>query len=237
MKPLTLITHHYNGHDRVITLLDHIASFAEEIRSKLSIIVVDDYSDESQALPQYDLDITQYRVLTDIPWNQCGARNLGVFMSETPWALLFDVDQHPRERGIKYILHHYEQLQPDTMYSFRVSNYLDANDHQALEVHPNTLLVPVTNFKEFGMYDEDFAGNYGYEDLYLPVMWEMRGGKRIVLGPPIPRGPRFIRSGAIPASRSSPREFEITMQRSRCAHHRLTSTTAATAAASGGGKA
>ena len=182
MKPLTLITHHYNGHDRVITLLDHIASFAEDIRSKLSIIVVDDYSDENQALPKYGLDITQYRVLTDIPWNQCGARNLGVFMSQTPWALLFDVDQHPRERGIKYILHHYEQLQPDTMYSFRVSNYFDANDHQALEVHPNTLLVPVTNFKEFGMYDEDFAGNYGYEDLYLPVMWEMRGGKRIVLG-------------------------------------------------------
>ena len=76
MKPLTLITHHYNGHDRVITLLDHIASFGEEIRTKLSVIVVDDYSDESQVLPKYDLEITQYRVLTDIPWNQCGARNL-----------------------------------------------------------------------------------------------------------------------------------------------------------------
>ena len=100
MKPLTLITHHYNGHDRVITLLDHIASFAEEIRSKLSIIVVDDYSDESQALPQYDLDITQYRVLTDIPWNQCGARNLGVFMSQTPWALLLMLTNTPVSEGL-----------------------------------------------------------------------------------------------------------------------------------------
>ena len=66
MKPLTLITHHYNGHDRVITLLDHIASFAEDVKSKLSIIVVDDYSDESQALPHYDLDITQYLSLIHI---------------------------------------------------------------------------------------------------------------------------------------------------------------------------
>ena len=32
------------------------------------------------------------------------------------------------------------------------------------------------------MYDEDFAGNYGYEDIYLPYVWEFSGGERKILG-------------------------------------------------------
>ena len=32
------------------------------------------------------------------------------------------------------------------------------------------------------MFDEDFSGNYGYEDLYLPYMWERNGGDRAVVG-------------------------------------------------------
>jgi hypothetical protein len=27
------------------------------------------------------------------------------------------------------------------------------------------------------MYDEDFAGHYGYEDIYLPRVWEANGGR------------------------------------------------------------
>ena len=32
------------------------------------------------------------------------------------------------------------------------------------------------------MYDEDFAGNYGYEDLYLPYVWEKNGGIKTIYG-------------------------------------------------------
>jgi len=191
MKPLTLITHHYNGHERVIDLLDHFTKFSSKVTSNIKITVVDDFSDHASQLPRYPLEITQYRITTDIAWNQPGARNLGVFLCDTPWALLFDVDQRPSEEGIAYILEHLNRLEPDTIYSFLVKNYFDANDNCPLDIHPNTLLVPVANFKVFGMYDEDFAGNYAHEDLYLAVMWEARGGKRKVLG----KTPLFVDIG------------------------------------------
>lgn len=44
--------------------------------------------------------------------------------------------------------------------------------------HPNTFFVNLAKFKQFGMYDEDFSGHYGYEDLYMPQVWEKNGGKR-----------------------------------------------------------
>ncbi len=182
MKSLTLITHHYNGHERVRALLSHLDSFPPSIKEQILIIVVDDNSPQEEALPKTTLDAVQYRVLTDIPWNQPGARNLGIFMCSTSWSLLFDIDQHPKEAGLEYILANLKNLDRRAMYSFRVENYFDANDNCALDVHPNTLLVSTEHFKEFGMYDEDFSGNYAHEDLYLAVMWERQGGKRLVLG-------------------------------------------------------
>ncbi len=182
MKSLTLITHHYNGHDRARALLKYLDGFSTSVKDRISVIVVDDNSDKSEPLPHTTFQSTQYRVLSDIPWNQPGARNLGVIMATTPWSLLFDIDQHPKEVGLAYILDNLNVLDGRTIYSFRVENYFDANDNCHLDVHPNTLLLSNAYFKEFGMYDEDFAGHYAHEDLYLAVMWEHHGGKRLLLG-------------------------------------------------------
>ena len=38
---------------------------------------------------------------------------------------------------------------------------------------------------ELGMYDEDFAGYYGYEDLYMPLVWARHGGKRVLFNDPV----------------------------------------------------
>jgi hypothetical protein len=52
-----------------------------------------------------------------------------------------------------------------------------------MDVHPNTFLVEAAMFRTVGMYDEDFSGNYGYEDLYLTYYyWDQYGGKRAILG-------------------------------------------------------
>jgi hypothetical protein len=182
MKPLTLVTHHYNGHNQVEELFSSLAKFSPSIRQQLEIIVVDDHSEITKPLPITEIASSQFRVLNDIPWNQPGARNLGIFMCKTPWSLLFDIDQHPKEEGLEYVLKNLESLDPRTTYCFRVDNYFDANDNCALDVHPNTLLVSTQHFKEFGMYDEDFSGNYAHEDLYLAVMLEQHGGRRLVLG-------------------------------------------------------
>ena len=65
---------------------------------------------------------------------------------------------------------------------FYVDQFVDSNTNTPMNVHPNTFLVDATMFRTTGMYDEDFAGNYGYEDLYLPYVWEHYGGMRQIFG-------------------------------------------------------
>jgi len=45
----------------------------------------------------------------------------------------------------------------------------------------NSYLVNAEWFRHLGMYDEDFCGAYGYEDLFLPWVWEHNGGRRGLL--------------------------------------------------------
>ena len=63
-----------------------------------------------------------------------------------------------------------------------VENFIDSNLNTELKVHPNTFLVHTDSFRSKCMYDEDFAGRYGYEDLYLPYVWEKYGGIRQLYG-------------------------------------------------------
>ena len=67
------------------------------------------------------------------------------------------------------------------MYYLRSDNQFDANIGQKLSCHPNTYLVNLKQFKVHGMFDEDFAGHYGYEDLFMPRVWEKHGGKLVML--------------------------------------------------------
>jgi predicted glycosyltransferase involved in capsule biosynthesis len=148
----------------------------------MKLIVIDDFSDEIVVPSKDKIDIVYYRITDDIAWNQAGARNLGCILSETDWSIFFDIDQIPNETGLQYIFNKLEHLNKNTLYYFNVSNFIDSNLNVELQVHPNTFLVHTNTFKSKGMYDEDFVGNYGYEDLYLPYVWEHFGGKREILG-------------------------------------------------------
>jgi glycosyltransferase involved in cell wall biosynthesis len=179
---LSLVTHHLNGHHKVEALLQELRKLDEQVRAQFEIIIVDDCSDSS-IIPQFNgLNLKAYRVTDDIPWNQSGARNLGCLMAESPWVLFFDIDQVPLEDSVSLILKSIKDLEYNCLYYFYVKDFIDSNLKKKLDIHPNTFLANTQRFKTTGMYDEDFAGHYGYEDLYLPYVWEFYGGKRLILG-------------------------------------------------------
>jgi len=179
---LSLVTHHLNGHHKVQTLLDELCKLDFKIRNQFEIIIVDDCSDESLIPLNNGLNLKSFRVTDDIAWNQAGARNLGCFMVDSPWVLFFDIDQIPLTDSIQLILRSIQDLDSSCMYYFYVEDFIDSNLKKKLDIHPNTFLVNTQRFKSTCMYDEDFAGHYGYEDLYLPYVWEFYGGKRLILG-------------------------------------------------------
>ena len=179
---LSLVTHHLNGHHKVQALLQELSRLDAQVRAQFEIIIVDDCSDKV-IIPQINgLNLKAYRVTDDIPWNQAGARNLGCLMAESPWVLFFDIDQVPLEDSVSIILRSIQDLESNCLYYFYVKDFIDSNLKKQLDIHPNTFLANTQRFKTTCMYDEDFAGHYGYEDLYLPYVWEFYGGKRLILG-------------------------------------------------------
>ncbi len=179
---LSLVTHHLNGHHKVQALLDALCLLDAKDRAQFEIIIVDDCSDEPVVPASNGLNLKAYRVIDDIPWNQAGSRNLGCFMAESPWVLFFDIDQIPIANCVQLILKSIRELEENCMYYFYVQDFIDSNLKKKLDVHPNTFLANTQRFKTTCMYDEDFAGHYGFEDIYLPYVWEFYGGKRLILG-------------------------------------------------------
>lgn len=183
MPKLTIVTHHYNGHDKAQALVSHMNGLPADIANDIELLVVDDFSDKACQLSNSGgIQLKQLRITDDIAWNQSGARNLGAMLSRSNWLLFFDIDQQPNLSALEKLIKGLSSFESKTMYFFYVSNFIDSNLKIELSVHPNTFMVNKYDFIEFGMYDEDFAGHYGFEDIYLPYVWEKNGGRRIILG-------------------------------------------------------
>jgi glycosyltransferase involved in cell wall biosynthesis len=179
---LSLITHYYNHCNQVQNLINHLSQFHSNLKELFELILIDDNSEEQRQFTFNNINFCHYRIETAINWNQSGSRNLGVFMAKNPWQLLFDIDQWLIEPSFDLVLRSLDQFDPKMMYYFKVDGFVDSNLNETLTVHPNSFLVHAQHFKAWGMYDEDFAGNYGYEDLYLPYVWEKSGGARKLIG-------------------------------------------------------
>jgi glycosyltransferase involved in cell wall biosynthesis len=148
-------------------------------------IIVDDCSPELLNLDFKGLNARYFRVTTDIAWNQAGARNLGTVQSKGNWLLMHDVDQYfyPSffEEALKRI--YKTTLALDTMYFVRIKEIVNIQNGESLSHHPNSFLVSRQSFIDYAMYDEDFVGFYGYEDVYLVRAWLAKGLKRELIEP------------------------------------------------------
>lgn len=178
---LSIISHYYNHPQKVAAQLAHWELVDPGLRPFLEFILVDDCSEEPLATYKTDLNLRAFRITTDIPWNQAGARNLGAFHASGEWGLFFDIDQKLNLEALPAIIGNLKNFDPMTMYHLKMEGLCGSSPEQKLTNHPNTFLVNMQTFRTFGMYDEDFAGYYGYEDLYLPRVWETAGGKRALL--------------------------------------------------------
>lgn len=162
MNTVTLVMAYYDNARMLQEHVLHWNRYSEDAQSRVRVIVVDDGSPEisaSDLLRDEDIlrkmDIQVYRVKPDIPWNQDGARNLGMKQCSTDWALLTDMDHVLHEDQVEALL----KFQPS-----HGSYYLPRRlitDGTEIHPHPNTFLFNRCDFWDMGGYDEDFAGHYG----------------------------------------------------------------------------
>ena len=103
---------------------------------------------------------TVLRIDDDVPWNQPAANNLGlkyIYMNDPSAQVLrsdmdhfFTLDDLMAIEDIK--------LKPKTILHFKRGD---------IRPHPNVYLARARDLLEAGGYNEDFCGNYGYDDLEL----------------------------------------------------------------------
>jgi glycosyltransferase involved in cell wall biosynthesis len=181
MPKLSFISNYYNYPEKVEEQISYWESFPESFLSEVEFILIDDCSEQRVAFRPTTLNLRVFRITTAIAWNQAGARNLGACNANGEWSLFSDIDQRFYLQPMQKLLTRLNNLDPMFIYYPKAKNITDL-DGSPKSVHVNTILVNTQKFKEMGLYDEDFAGHYGYEDLYLPEVWERHGGYRAILG-------------------------------------------------------
>jgi glycosyltransferase involved in cell wall biosynthesis len=184
MPKLSIISHFYNSPEKVEQQIEHWKKIDPELLKEIEFILVDDCSEHHSTLQRGDLNLRLFRITTDIPWNQAGARNLGAYHARGEWGLFFDIDQEIILNSLPVLLINLVNFAKNTMYYLRADDIFDSLNNVTLAHHPNTYLVNMQQYRTHGMLDEDFAGHYGYEDLYMPRVWENNGCKRVLLDNP-----------------------------------------------------
>jgi glycosyltransferase involved in cell wall biosynthesis len=185
MPQLSVISHFYNNHDKVVEQVERWRRIDPKALRQIEFILVDDCSDDLPNIKKHGLNLRLLRVDTDIPWNQAGARNLGALNACGKWGLFFDIDQVLDITATGALVEALDQLDDNTLYYMKLKEALfNSIDNEKCDFHLNTFLVCLDKFRTLGMYDEDFAGHYGYEDVFLPFFWDSNGGKRTLLANP-----------------------------------------------------
>lgn len=154
-------------YDNEAMLICHIAtwqSYPKHIRDIMRFIIVDDGSPNKpakEAIGKTDLNLKLFRVDLDIPWNQHGARNLGMKHVDTNWAFMTDMDAVLTTDNLQKLL----ELDKDPNKTYTVER-LKMPDKETYKYHPNTFLMTKETFWKVNGYDTNYCGTYGGDGIF-----------------------------------------------------------------------
>ena len=167
MIELSLVYPYYNNRVNLDRQLELWARLPQGLARRIEYVLVDDGSSQPAVIPDdCPINLTLVRVKEDKPWNQPGARNLGLKLAEGGWVFASDIDHLILEDGLSHILSMIKDS--GSVYYFGRRR----EDGSAKHPHPNSFLVFRKTFWTVGGYDEDFCGHYGKDDMFLLKRFE-----------------------------------------------------------------
>jgi hypothetical protein len=144
----------------------------------LHFVIVDDSSTSIVKIPQeLDLNLTLLRVMEDIPWNNPGARNLGMMNAKSDKCFLTDIDHILPEKTLYHMVNRPECGR--NMYRIHLKHPSGSSTPK----HSNTFLLSRARFMRHFGYDEDFCGNYGFDDTTFVKYQKYNGTRFLTLSP------------------------------------------------------
>lgn len=172
MSSCTIVMAYYENPKMLRLQLHEWRMYRETDKMALNAIIVDDGSPRNPAEPvirqhgECGFPIQLFRIKQNIPWNQDGARNLGM-KHATGWTLMTDMD-HMLSRhevaGLRHVVSH--EATAGSYYMPRRQEF----DTTPLHRHANSYVFLAEDFWKMGGYDEDFAGVYGSDGNFRKCM-------------------------------------------------------------------
>lgn len=161
---VTLVIPYYDNAEMLARQIAEWCSYDSKHQDRVRFIVIDDGSERHPALDvlrrsfpgQLPIDLQLFRIDVNIPWNQDGARNLGMLKCKTVWALMTDMDHVLPSTQVRALLEF--DARPGSYY---MPDQFVTLGYSLNRPHPNTFLMSRSDFWTVGGYDEDFAGFYG----------------------------------------------------------------------------
>jgi glycosyltransferase involved in cell wall biosynthesis len=144
-------------------LLQQTALWRQYDPQEVELILVDDCSDTPLKAPSLPLAVTVARIATPIPWNQPAARNLGGRLSSGDWLFFTDQDHFLEPEAMQAVTT-YPKKESCAYYLKRECRYADGRVKQ-IRQHWGTVLLHRFLWAQVGLWDEDFCGHHGYDDI------------------------------------------------------------------------
>ncbi len=142
---------------------EHFKAWKEyKNKSNYKIILVDDGSPKDPAeghIKDVGIPVELYRIKKDIPWNQNGARNLGMTHADGT-CLITDMDHLLDSKNAENII----KYQWYKNKAYRPLRYKEG--YGPYKRHPNTYVIHTDLYWKMGGYDESFCGWYGSDSTF-----------------------------------------------------------------------
>jgi len=180
MRPLTLCFPYFENPGMLREHQRIWAQYPEKMRRSLTVVIADDGSPNHpavEAVEPCDYDLQVYRIEPNIPWNQCGARNLAMHAAPEGWCLVTDIDH---------------VLMPDEAVILAQMKVREGNYYvparkimpsgESYKKHPNSYYLTRQMYWDAGGCDEDFAGWYGSDATFRRALTLV--GNRVELTSP-----------------------------------------------------
>ena len=142
---------------------------------QIQFIIVDDCSpDPITCLDEFNMNMILLKIKEDIPWNQPGARNLGVAHSITEKIVICDVDNFIPVDTMSFILN--EKFEEMTVYKFKRRSFGDKKDIASNRSRTKAAMLRST-YLSVGGHDERLCGHYDGDGQQFIDAINMKGGK------------------------------------------------------------
>ena len=162
----------YKPSQKVIdTHLANWRSWKKDTQRLVRVIIIDDGSPEPVDIsPDFPMNLIVARINEDIYWNVGGAQNLAHHLApKNEWVLSTDIDHIvPEHTAINLSVQSDRHLDKNIAYQLTRKK-----NGSVYKTGPNTFFMYNQKYLDFNGYDEDLAGNGGFNDemLKAKIRW------------------------------------------------------------------